>query len=274
MKLRFSSLAFGAVLLSAPVLSAQTLVSWGPSAGYVTANQSGQRAAGGGVIPFDLDTPISPLSDDNYTGGTFYGGVDGAPSLNTGFAVFNNRDYNEGNDALVFGRATGVEPGYKVSGVFLWKQEDFLVGPDGATDSVTVTSLSYAGLSLSGTATASEARFVLQQGSSYLISDNVVLNNGFLATHSLTDLSSVNWHSYDPGVSITAIGPQVSSPSFDGVTALGIYLTTTATDTDALNLVLAAFSASGVVSAIPEPSTVALLAGLGGLAIVVMRRRR
>jgi len=230
------------------------------------------------VITFDLNTPISPLAA-NYTGGAFYGGVNGSPSLNYGIQVANNNTNTAGNDALVFGRASGVDSSYTLTGLLLWKKDDFLAG-SGAGDNVTVTSLSYTGLWTSDTTpTALQARFVLQLGTYYIISDNVGLNAG-TDPHSLTDLSSVNWYYYNPSATLslgdidTDDGP-ISSPVFSSVTAAGLFLSAQGGDGGtSLNLAFDAFSATGTVSAIPEPASLALLAGAGVIALAGVRRHK
>ena len=268
---RFVSHLFGAALLAAPVVSAQNLVAWGPSTNLVTATTAGQRTSAGGVIAFDLTTSLAPAS--GYTGAAFYGGAQATGSMNGGFQIQNNNATNGGgNDVLVFGKASSVASGDLLAGVFLWKKADFITG-SGDGDSVAVTSLSYTGRVNGSTSTGSEARFVLQQGSTYLISASVGLTTTS-ASYTLSDLSSVSWYAYNPTAGITAIGAQVLSPSFGGVTAAGVYLTTASTGTNGLYLALSQFSASGTISAIPEPKTFASAAGLVSLGLAGWARRK
>jgi hypothetical protein len=268
---RFASLVCGAVLLVAPVVSAQSLVSWGPSTEFVTATTAGQRTAAGGVIAFDLTASLAPAS--GYTGSAFYGGAQATGSMNGGFQIQNNNATNGGgNDVLVFGKANSVVAGDSVAGVFLWKKSDFVTGAD-VSDVVTVTSFSYTSRVNGTTSAFSEARFVVQQGSTYLISASVGLTTTS-ASYSLTDLSSVSWHTYNPTAGITSIGAQVPSPSFGAVTAAGIYLTTTSTGTNGLYLALSQFSTSGTITPVPEPASFASMAGLISLGWAGWARRK
>lgn len=287
MKLRFASFTLGAALLAAPSLFAQTtLVSWGPSASLMDtgAGNTPRTNDATGVLNFNLIDPISPLAFNpgngrTYSGAPYYGGIvtANAAGLNGGVNI-RNAALAGGIDAQVFGRASGTTVGYTATGVFLWKQEDFLAGSDGVTDNVTITSLSYDGLLLAGTGTNLEGRFVLQQGSSYIISDSLGLAT-FSQVRSLTNLSSVSWYSYTPaGASIgtAAIGASaLSSPSFSGVTAAGLYLTAQSTSTaDVFTVAFSQFTASGTISTIPEPSAAAHLVGFGVMALVALRRRK
>lgn len=267
-----SILVVGALLMPTVIVSAQSsLVAWGPSDSYVSTTQSGQRPATSGLIPFDMDTPISPLPA-NYSGGAFYGGADSSPSMNTGYAVFNNNFWGSDMDTMMFGRTTGVTAGHVVTGVTLWKKEDFING-SGETDEVTVTSFSFTGLVTTWQSTNRAARFVLQQGSDYIISDNIGLDGTFpMPTRTLNDLSSVNWFTYDPVTDFKVIGALVETPTFSGVTAAGLFLTAEATGEEAINLAFTQFGALGTV-AIPEPSTTAAMLGAGVLLLIFIRRR-
>lgn len=273
MKTNNTLLLCGAALLAAPFATAATLISWGPTTDYVAADQSSQRALSGGVLAFDLNTPLSPLSA-NYSGGDIYGGVTatGVSGVSNLVRVLNNNAVNGGgNDVLLFGKASSSVLGDRVTGVFLWKQSDFLAG-SGVSDSVTLSSLSYTGRVNPGTATGAEARWIIQQGSSYMISSNVTLTAS-VAAHPTSDLSSLSWFSYDPLTSMTSIGSAIVSPTFDAVTAAGVYLTAVnGAATGGINIALSAFSAEGTVSAIPEPSTAASLLGFGALAWAARRR--
>jgi hypothetical protein len=273
MKTKLSVLFCGAVCAAASFtsVSAATLVSWGPTTTYVTATQATSRTSSGGVISFDLSTALSPVS--GYTGGAFYGGVTatGTNGLTNGLSVQNDNTFNGGgNDAVLFGRtATNTLSGDKVTGVFMWKQSDFLTS---STGSVELSSLSYTGR-YNGTATGNEVRWVIQQGSTYIISSNVGLSNS-ITTFTTTNLSTLSWFSYDPTTSITStIGSTaIVNPSFSGVTATGLYMTATnSVDAAAINLAFSAFSATST-SAIPEPSTVALILGFGSLGLVTIRK--
>lgn len=276
MKLRFGSLAFGAVLLAASSLSAQvSLVSWGPSSSQVTATRASQRTTSGGGLDFDLSTPIT-TSNAEYLGGAYYGGVVSAnvASMSAGVSI-RNAAFGDGTDAQIFGKAA-AEIGYSATGVFLWKQANFLSGNTVSTDNVTLTSMTYNALLLTGSGTNLEGRFVIQQGSSYMISNNIGLA-AFAQVRTSSNLSSLTWFSYTPvarSIGSAAIGAQITSPSFSGVTAAGLYLSGESTAASGFVLAFSQFAASGTVSAIPEPSSAAALAGAGMIAFAISRRRK
>lgn len=270
MKTKLSVLLCGAVCAAASFTSATaaTLVSWGPSTDYVTANQATSRTSAGGVISFNMDTALSPSS--GYTGGAFYGGASATTSLNGGFSVVNNNATNGGgNDAVLFGR-TGATIGDQVTGAFMWKQSDFL---SNTTGSVTLESLSFTGR-VNGVASVSESRWIIQQGDSYMISGSLALTTS-ITSYSATDLSALTWYDYTPDSGLSSMsGVAIAEPTFTGVTAAGLYLTATrGTSVGDLYLAFSAFGATGSLSTVPEPSAVAALAGMAVLGMVAVRRR-
>lgn len=261
MKPRNRLMTLGALLLSPALAAAQsTLVSWGSTDTYVTATQPGQRGASQGVISFNMERPLSP-APENYTGNTFYGGANSYNSMNTGFAVFNNNYFGGGLDTLMFGRTVGVEPGHSLTGVILWKKSDFQKGST-PLKNVNVTSLSYTGLVTSIQSTSRTARFVLRHKDGYMISDDIGLGTQ-LHERKLKHLSGVNWYAYDPAQDMRAIGSQLETPSFDGVIALGLFLTAEATGTEAINLGFTEFEASGSAQILPKPAAGIALAFIG-----------
>lgn len=267
MKTKTTVLSCGLVIaVLAAVSSAHAaLVTWGPSTDYVTTTSSGQRSAAGGVIAFDLGTPLTPSS--GYTGDPIYGGASSTDSMNGGFSIRNNDANNGGgNDTLFFGKATSVANGDVLSGVFLWKKEDFGFGEG---ENVTVESFSYTGRVNGSTSTGSEARFVIQQGSDYLISGAIGLTTTN-TSYSLADVATQSWFTYNPGSNFSVIGSLVEAPVFSGVTALGLYMTTTSTGTNGIYLAFSQFGADGF-SVIPEPSSAALWLSLAALGLVARR---
>lgn len=224
-----------------------SLVSWGPSYDYVTANQNTQRTSSNGEIPFSLATPITPAS--GYYGVPIYGGIktNGVGGLNFGAKVNQNDPYNGGGfDTFVFGRtATNSQPGDKISGVFVWERKDFLALSDPVTGPLEISRLGFRGRS-NGAATGGQARFVVRDMDGYyMISDDLGLLTYYTATTTyLNDLSNVNWYAYNPS-DVDTIGSQISNPRFDEIEAVGLYLTVTNTGSGFLYLAFSSFIAEG-----------------------------
>ncbi|AHF94554.1 hypothetical protein OPIT5_20365 [Opitutaceae bacterium TAV5] len=240
-------MAIGLLLLSAAARAENvSLVAWGESPDFVTSNQNTQRSSSSGEIPFSLATPITPA--DGYDDTLFYAGIKaiGTGGLNYGAKIVNDDPYNGGgNDTFVFGRtATGAQSGDQVTGVFIWKRSDFRTLATPVSNPLTVEKLTFRGR-VNGTVSSARARFVLKSGDSYIISDNMGLNTSYTSTPKvLSNLSSVNWYSYDPA-DINTIGPAVGSPDFTNIDGVGLFLTATNAGTGALLLAFSSFDAEG-----------------------------
>jgi hypothetical protein len=242
------SAALVCLALAAPA-SAALVASFGGDT--VSADQPMEPASWIATRPqnpnrFEDAAYISPSS--GYSGQPFYGGYagdvyfDDAQLLNDG-----STDYVE---------VDGFKNDWYLLAVY--KKPDFL----GSPSSVTVGGASM----LTADASTSDqihVRFVLGEGGSYFVSDEVAVNGGT----GLYELSpaGASWSTYDPASDITSYGTP-GAKSFGEIDAVGVLVH--GYDGWDTRVRLHAFEADLVV---PEPATVALLA-LGGLTLVGRRR--
>jgi hypothetical protein len=267
-------------------------VDWGGN--YTTANQAMQRNPGttpvttgniGGngtqdvwtISTVDQTNAMSPSS--GYTGPTFYGGAQAIRYDSFGTSSSNGitmRIHENGSNDLMRWQylVPGSVPAEWVA-VTLFTKPDFINGGSGAT--VTINGTSSLSLTVNAFNTlpaASTLRFVIQDGSQYYVSNSTAtLTSGAGSTFTLSGaaLTSETWAAYNPSSSDLRLPTTGFSPhSFTDITSVGLAWDVNNTALgETWNLTISDFE----FNAVPEPSTLLLLAG-GLTSLMAFRRRR
>lgn len=266
-KSRFTKLVASTIFASAILTTSDTLavltVDYTASASAVT-NGTGLSS---GAVPYSLVTPRSPSVGQNSYGGTnptFYGGVS-----TTGTGTINQFLFESSDSSMRF-RLNVVTSGDSAAGLFLWKQSDFLnaqsvgsVGLDG-TSSFSLNSRRF------GSNLTTGVRFVFQEGSNFYISDLVGPVPAAYGPLALLAPSSANWFNYNPASSIGTIG-SAATPTFSGIDVLGVYFSISSTATGNATIAFTDFQVNA--TAVPEPSTTALVIAVFAILVIGLRRR-
>ncbi len=234
--------------------SAALIVDFSPTG---DADTNGVGLAGG-EVPFSDTMARSPAlgGTNNYGGSnpTFYGGV-----AETGDGAIDQHKFESSDSSYNFRLAPAAITD-TATGLILWQQADFLSGSGGSvsltsSDSLSVTSRRY-GSGYGDT----EVRFVIQEGSTYYISESQGIIPTSYTTYTLADPTAANWFDYDPATSIQAVGG-AASPGFNNLTAAGAWFDLVAGSLSSNRTVrVNDFQANATV--IPEPSTILLMAGV------------
>lgn len=165
---------------------------------------------------------------------------------------------------------TGPTTPASATGMYIWNKDDFLNGADTAT--VALDTNSSMSINLQGNSGITrDIRFVVNQGGTYYVSETTKNTTG-TGAFSLSSPSTINWAPID--TTTYAIG-SYSSLVMNNIQAIGLYFNfTTNSASQQIFFSMDDFQASASLTAIPEPSTYAALAGLGALGLVIWRRRR
>ena len=262
-----------------------SIVNWGGNyvSGMVDLDRQGTAGSNfgnvGGTVTndsrrlttFSDSTTFNPSASYTGTSSAFYGGIqviryDNSSSPATGQQRIEN---NSSTDRIQFRTdlSSGTGSG-EAQGLVVWKKSDFL-----SLNSTTST-LSSLSITLDTTTNLSEARWVVQNGSTYYISQTT-----FTASATLSNPSSTNWAVYDPASEIKFTGSSFSAVSLSDVSSVGVYfagnsLTWTSATVGGLNFAISQFSASAVSSPVPEPASYAFFGGLAVLGLAGARRFR
>ena len=230
--------------------SAQTVVAeWGASGGdtnIVSTNKSM-------TLGTSFTTTVNPTVGADYynTPGAnstpVFGGVNGA---------FNTRTVqnNGGGDRIVFGLTTTA----LYSGMILWDVSNVEL------DTLSIETLAF------GAATA-EWRYVIQKGASSYVSDATSMAGFFAANGSPVSASTLTWYDFtvQDGVNNTGNVGLLAAIDMTGVTRVGYYVELL----DASGGFQSSQTQYFQATAIPEPGTYALIAGMLALTAVMVRRR-
>jgi hypothetical protein len=248
-----------ALILPAPGFSA-LVVDWGGN--YVSGDVQMQE---GGFVDGD-PLVLSPATSYTGTSARFHGAV-AITGTRTRATIVQN---NGSNDRLQL--KSSDAGGGVASYLFLWDKGDFLNGMNSesagfsSTDTITISLATYAQFS--------PGRIVIQQGSSYYVSEAV-----FNAATSFTvNPTGLDWFNYDPtgwsatnAATLSTIG-SAASPVFGGmlsnITEVGFLFTSNDSSSNAVRVQ----NFEVTMSVIPEPTAAVLCAG--GLLFLLPRRKK
>lgn len=260
-------------------LNAATLISYGPSNSYVSADETYARTAtmtGSGPYvdenAFSDSSALSPSS--NYTGPAFYGGyVFTSSDIPSGFTREQIRNDYTGlnNDDSMFlqtfraeGWATGT---FSFAAVYLFKQEDFNAPYNDGSITLDGLSLTYYE-NTSGSPTDRfdpTGRWLVQIADIYYLSEATITGTPGAAntiTINESELNATQWAVYDPSTSLffDAGSASFDTISLSGVTSVGVYF-----DDDDFNgidtgVAVVSFGVSEFeATGIPEPTSATML---------------
>lgn len=226
-----------------------------------------------------LTTALSPTS--GYTGPTFYGALGIASSAVGGGigspSIFTSQILDNGsNDEIYVKLQAAVKVGLLAGAhqFVLFKKADFMNGLNASTvslDNTTSFSLSANAGPDGNTARFGEGRFLVMNGSTLYVSQSTWTLTSSMPVSLIP--TSTSWAVYSPtatDLNFNQAGATFTSMSFSDVTGLGFYAERDVMgDSGNYNLSVPTFS----VTAVPEPSTHALL-GLSFLLVLGFLRRR
>ena len=238
------------ILGLASYASAQTVVAeWGASGGDTNIVSTNQVMTLGG----SFSSVVNPTVGADYynTPGAnstpVFGGVNGA---------FNTRSVqnNASGDRIVFGTSTNA----LYSGMILWDVSTIEL------DTLSIETLAFG-------APSARWRYVIQKGVSTYVSDFTSMAGFFAANGSPVSASSLSWYDFtvQDGVNNTGNVGLLAAIDMTGVTAVGYY----AELLDAAGGFQSSQTRYFQATAIPEPGTYALIAGMLALTAVMVRCR-
>ncbi|HSH09045.1 MAG TPA: PEP-CTERM sorting domain-containing protein, partial [Oceanipulchritudo sp.] len=159
--------------------------------------------------------------------------------------------------------AAATESNFKAA--FLWNMADYLVGAGSSVELGTGSSISFnfpAYSAAGGLSLANEKRMIVNQGGTYYISQQWTAgaSNSTGWDPSATDWAVLNTSDYSYGA--------FNNLLLDDVRGVGFYAQGAAVGGSGFKI------GSFEVTAVPEPSTYALIAGFLALGLILVRRRR
>lgn len=265
------------IIAASSTAHASTLLNF-DGTNYVTATNLMQS---NGLTSYYSGASITPLT--NYSGPAFFGGwslSSGSISVN---AIADNSSSAGGRDPWRF-RSSSIATNETAFNLMVFAKGQFS-DPQAQTNGFTLNSSSsftlgasrVGGQTLTDATNGTGLRWVLQSGTNFYIS---ALNNSAAAQFGLGytnlasgDLTGLSWFNYNPATSISAIGSTASlnfeTLVFDSAGVL--YKAARVTSSGNIEMQYGQFLVDA--TAVPEPSTVALLAS-SLAALTALRRRR
>lgn len=228
-----------------------------------SVNMNGFTAPSG--VAYSETTTRNPAASYNTAlpSAIFYGGVKTAAAGGISGYRVNNQSATFPNSDFLFAFAGGASftTTDTISMLTVWNQASFLNGLSTSTislDSSTALSASF----LSGLSnTNATIRLVLEIGSAYYVSSVASSMAGTVVKTFSIDPTTLSWFNYDPLSDISVVGSSVTGLSLSGIQAVGFLGTggIVAATTNSPRFQIGAFQ----ITAVPEPSTVALVFGSG-----------
>ncbi|MEM6550769.1 MAG: PEP-CTERM sorting domain-containing protein [Planctomycetota bacterium] len=268
MNLKLFGMFSGAMLgtaCMAPSINAETIVDFDGNTAY-TGSFNSLGSLGGSSFGTAFDDTNPQVSGATGTSSTWYGGM---VHTNGNGGAYNYQASNIGTSSGIHHRLNGAGSG-TATALAYWQVADFLNG--GVPVVLDTDSEFRIGLdSLNSNTHTLIVGWVIETTSGFFISDFAgFLNAGGNGTFTDDDLSDNVWRDYDPATSLSAVG-SIAAPDLGDVIGVG-YRLNTSTDSGTLNFRSRVGEFEVIANPIPEPGSL-LLAGAGGLMLLVRRRR-
>jgi hypothetical protein len=259
-------------------LSAQTLIDWGGNT--VTATQGSQSSLVDiGGVPGAGDSirqvggfasPGNPAIGPDYSGGSFLGGAQAVKfgvNAENGLARAEVINDAGGDYISLFAQSPSGTTNSHLNFLAIW---------DAPVNYNQITGIT--GTTAGGVSGSLVSRFIVRTtGGGYYLSNTSISGGNGAAPWSVADLGAEQWAAFNPDTSgnwrgnfdslsftTSLAGMDLDQIGWFGARDSGVAGFTNST------LTIRAFS----VTAVPEPSTFAILAGIGALGFVLYRRRR
>lgn len=231
---------------------------------------------------FSTTTPFSPTGG-SYTSALqsarFYGGgsITSYNTSHTSATVVRNAQLNSTLDVVSFGAASSANT---ATMALVWKKEDFLGSGNLAGNQVNLTgntALSFSAFTPSASGTAGfYYQWLVQIGTTFYVSETRTLMSQTQTANTpyvSSDLTTTKWAVIDLSTDILSSVGAYAALDLTDIQAVGVYFTSTGQSANK-RLFLGGFSADATITAVPEPSSFAILAGGVVLGLAVLRRRR
>ncbi|MDF7826210.1 sulfatase-like hydrolase/transferase [Pontiellaceae bacterium B12227] len=217
----------------------------------------------GGNFTLNTSTPV--LGTDKYTGQPFYAGCEEADHSGTQVNTAGTQTYQDSGIKLQWNNPDTAVVGDKVTGVYVWKKEDFA---NGANEGLVLMVASNDTLSasvdfdLKNNLSEGNFRWLIKDDGQYYLSAPITYTSDSSGSKTLTAQAlDLTWYSYDPNTSVSAVS-SAASPTLQHIEALGFQMDATFSVNDGsryFGVKVASFSAHAAVAEediSPESGTV------------------